>query len=128
MIGTPSEADLAFIRDEFTVEYLKKFKPRAARDLSSEFPHVDAAGIELLRRMLSFNPLCRPTAMDCIESSFFDDVRKFSKVRRAKREVDLKIEHQDKISLNDIRHEFKEVVNHFTLLKSTQASSSYSKN
>jgi mitogen-activated protein kinase 1/3 len=128
LIGTPQEADLAFIRDELTGEYLKKFKPRAARDLTSEFPELDPAGIELLRRMLSFNPHCRPSAMECIESPFFDDVRKFSKVRRAKRKVDLKFEHLSEISLNDIRHEFKEVINHFTLLKSSKTSSSCSKN
>ena len=124
MIGTPSETDLAFLQDELSVDYVKKFKPRPARNLFNQFPEVDAVGIELLSRMLSFNPHCRPTALECIESSFFDDVRKFLKVRNAKHVVDLDFEHKDEMSADEIQQEFQKLINQFTAIRIAKSSSS----
>ena len=83
LIGTPSEQDLEFISDEFARDYLRKFGCRPRRDLASELTHVEAEGIELLNQMLQFNSNLRPTAAECIASPFFNDVRKYSKVRTA---------------------------------------------
>ena len=81
--------------------------------MSAELSHVEAEGIGLLVKMLQFNPILRPTAAECIASPFFNDVRKYSKVRTAKKQVDLPIEYVDELSLQDLRSEYLTVINDF---------------
>lgn len=57
-----------------------------------------------------------------MQSPYFNDVRKFSKVRQTKKQVDLAVERKDEISLREIRHEFLGLINQYKLERSSQCS------
>ena len=46
------------------------------KDFAAMFPHADADAIELLNRMLQFDPKKRVTPKEALESSFFDGMRR----------------------------------------------------
>lgn len=48
----------------------------------------------------------------CIDSPYFDKVRKLSKIVDAPRKVDLPFENQN-LSLKEIRYEFSKIVNDY---------------
>lgn len=75
MIGTPTAQDLDFLSDDEAKVYISKFAQRKPRDLSQMYPNIEPAGIELVQRLLRFNPNFRPSAKECLKSPYFDIVR-----------------------------------------------------
>lgn len=75
MIGTPTESDLNFVNREEAKRYLKCFRPCEPIDLAEKYPAVDQEGIDLLIKMLRFNPNDRISAFDAIKDPYFDDIR-----------------------------------------------------
>ena len=73
--------------------------------------------------MLKFNPNFRPSAEECLKSPYFNEVRKFSKIKKAKKIIDLPIESKDEISLREIRKEFVSLLNMYTLERSSDVCS-----
>ena len=53
--------------------------------------------------MLQFNPFFRPSIEECLESSYFDNVRMFSVAEKANKTVNLAFEYEDYLSLIEIR-------------------------
>ena len=123
LIGTPIDSDWKFISDNFAIDYIKKFTPREPKNLEAQFPKINAEGIKLLKQMLQFNPYLRPTAEECLQSPYFDNVRQFSKVKHAKKQVSLPIENKAEITLKEIREEFNEVINDFQMQFSSECRS-----
>lgn len=77
VIGTPKEdEDLSdFIDLPESIEYVQQFPKRERRDLSVLYPGTENKGVQLLYRMLEFNPKKRITAEEAIADSYFDDIR-----------------------------------------------------
>lgn len=76
MIGTPkSGEDLSFIKHEEAQRYLKCFRPCEPIDLSEMYPAVEDRGLDLLKKMLMFNPNERISAEEALKDSYFDDIR-----------------------------------------------------
>eukprot|EP00978_Attheya_sp_CCMP212_P023224 scaffold70598_cov60-Attheya_sp.AAC.1 len=81
VIGTPSEEDVASIGK--ANEYIKTLKIRKARPLESLYPAADPVAIDLLKKMLQFNPRKRCTAEQALEHDFFKGVRRLEMEKRA---------------------------------------------
>ena len=75
MIGTPSQDDLYFVKKEEAKRNLKCFKPCEPIDLADRYPAVDQDGLDLLVKMLCFDPNKRISAEDAIKDPYFDDIR-----------------------------------------------------
>ena len=45
--------------------------------LSSIIKEASEEGIDLMKKMLIYNPAHRPSAKECLEHPYFDDVRKY---------------------------------------------------
>lgn len=75
VIGTPSEEDVASIgkANEY-ITSLKKIKNPTP--LEKIYPSADPAAIDLLKKMLQFNPKRRCTAGEALEHEFFKGVRR----------------------------------------------------
>lgn len=76
IIGTPSsEEDLKFIKSAEAKKYLKCFKPCEKIDLKELYPATDPRGLQILAKMLEFNPTKRISAEEAMMDEYFDEVR-----------------------------------------------------
>uniref|UniRef100_A0A453QQH7 Protein kinase domain-containing protein n=1 Tax=Aegilops tauschii subsp. strangulata TaxID=200361 RepID=A0A453QQH7_AEGTS len=60
LIGTPNEADLDFV-NENARRYIRQLPRHARQSLSEKFPHVHPSAIDLVEKMLTFDPRQRIT-------------------------------------------------------------------
>ncbi|KAI8013567.1 Mitogen-activated protein kinase 3 [Camellia lanceoleosa] len=61
LLGTPTESDLEFIRSEDARRYLRQFPQHPRQQLAMVFPHVNPLAIDLIEKMLTFDPSKRIT-------------------------------------------------------------------
>lgn len=57
-------------------EYIKSLGKKPGRSLESLYPAADPAAIDLLKKMLMFNPAKRCTAEEALEHEFLQSVRR----------------------------------------------------
>ena len=71
---------MKFITQDQMKKYVKSMNTKLYAPtkllLSDMFPHSSTGLIELLLRMVEFNPSFRPTVKQCLKSRVFDRVRK----------------------------------------------------
>ncbi len=75
VFGSPSTTDLSFLNDQRAEDYVKNIPKKKHRDLASMFPASGADALDLLRKMLAFNPYYRITAKEALRHRYFDEVR-----------------------------------------------------
>jgi mitogen-activated protein kinase 1/3 len=73
VIGTPSEADTAKLGD--VRKYLRRFPPKPAQPLRTLYPGADAVALDLLARMLNFDPLQRIGVDEALAHPYLQAVR-----------------------------------------------------
>lgn len=81
VLGTPSDADIASIGK--ANEYIKSLGKMEPKPLEQIYPAADPQVIDLLRKMLHFNPKKRCTAAEALEHSFFSGIRNAQLERNA---------------------------------------------
>ncbi|KAL7535773.1 hypothetical protein ACHAXR_008376 [Thalassiosira sp. AJA248-18] len=74
VIGMPSEEDLKSVGK--ANEYISSLDKKPGRSLESLYPAADPAAINLLKKMLMFNPAKRCTACEALEHEFLKPVRR----------------------------------------------------
>ena len=60
LIGTPSEAELGFL-NENAKRYIRQLPQYRSQSFAEKFPHVHPAAIDLVEKMLTFDPRQRIT-------------------------------------------------------------------
>ena len=77
MIGTPSEDENIeeFLQNEDSVKKVRNLPKKEGLNLKEFYPGTDERGIELLKKMLTFNPNKRITAEEALADPYFDDIR-----------------------------------------------------
>lgn len=73
--GNPSAADTKFINDKKAEDYLRGFPVQEKKQYRDLFKHADPNAIELLEKLLTFNPYYRITAKEALRLKYFADVR-----------------------------------------------------
>lgn len=63
MIGSPDGASLEFLRSENARKYVKELPKFPRQKFSSRFPSMNSTAIDLLEKMLVFDPAKRITGM-----------------------------------------------------------------
>lgn len=81
VIGTPSPEDLAAIGK--ANEYIKSLGHSPGKSLEKVFPAADPKALDLLKKMLQFNPKRRLTAEEALNHEFFQGVRQESLERNS---------------------------------------------
>ena len=76
LLGSPSEADKSFVTDEKALEYLSSYSKMARVNFRTKFEGVPKHGIDLIERLLQFNPFFRLTLDEAIAHPFFNKIRK----------------------------------------------------
>jgi mitogen-activated protein kinase 1/3 len=74
IIGTPSPEDVSSVGNAH--EYIMSMEKTLGKPLETLFPAADPLAIDLLKKMLQFNPRRRCTAEQALEHDFFKGVRR----------------------------------------------------
>nr|GEX87801.1 mitogen-activated protein kinase 3 [Tanacetum cinerariifolium] len=70
LLGTPTESDLRFIRNEDARRYLAQLPQHPRQSLSTVFPHVHPLAIDLVDKMLTMDPTKRITVEDALDHPY----------------------------------------------------------
>jgi mitogen-activated protein kinase 1/3 len=110
LIGTPSDEDLDFVTDQNGLLYLKSLKYRPKRNIQVKFPGSSELALDLLDKMLQFNPKKRITVDEAIEHPFFAEVRDKSKEEEADFNLEFEFEKDENLSMDKLRSLFIQVI------------------
>lgn len=72
ILGTPKGDDLNYIKKEEAKEFLMKLVKRTKQSWSSLFPNSNPLALDLLGKMLMFNPKKRYTVEQCLSHPYFE--------------------------------------------------------
>ncbi len=73
--GTPSESEAEFISDAKAAAYVQALDHKRKLAFQKFFPQAPSEAIDLLERLLEFNPYSRITAKEALCHKYFDEVR-----------------------------------------------------
>jgi mitogen-activated protein kinase 1/3 len=71
--GTPRPADMAYITNTKALDYIKNLPKRSKLPLKTLYPEAEESALDLLEKMLEFNPEKRITAEECLAHSYFEE-------------------------------------------------------
>ena len=74
VLGTPRLNDMEFIGNEAARKFIQKLPRRLGTPLSEVYPNADPACIDLLSKMLVFNPHKRFTAEECLAHPYLEEL------------------------------------------------------
>jgi Serine/threonine protein kinase len=72
VLGTPSYEDMAFIGNEHALKYIKSLPKRTKQPWSTLYPKANPVALDLLGKMLVFNPDKRYTVEQCLAHPYFE--------------------------------------------------------
>ena len=72
VLGSPTAEDLAFITNQQAKEFVGKLAKRTKQSFSSLFTKSNPVALDLLSKMLIFNPRKRYTVEQCISHPYFE--------------------------------------------------------
>ncbi|KAF4648200.1 hypothetical protein FOZ61_003039, partial [Perkinsus olseni] len=104
VIGTPSDEDVESFEEKDIQEYLRCFTKRPGIGIAEVFRAASADASDLLERILVFNHKKRLTVGECLEHSYFKEVRGVELV--AKDQVFLPFELESTLDEKDMRQYF----------------------
>lgn len=84
MLGYPSEEDLEFINNETSLNYIKKL-PKTGKKMKWEekIPGINHLAVDLLNKLLSFNPNKRISVEEAIQHPYFSNFAELGIPRKA---------------------------------------------
>ncbi|CAN6463182.1 unnamed protein product [Victoria cruziana] len=66
MIGTPTAADIGFVKSDEARKYILQLPQQPRQSFAQLFPHVNPVAIDLVERMLTFDPAQRITVEEAL--------------------------------------------------------------
>jgi len=73
VLGTPPSADMEFITNEKALDYMKSLPKRSKLPLKNLYPNANPLALDLLEKMLVFDPDKRYTAEECLAHPYFEE-------------------------------------------------------
>lgn len=111
ILGTPSEEDVECLEKADARKYIQCFTKRDGLGLSEKFKNSSMDAVDLLSKMLQFNPRKRIIVDEALEHPFFADVRHSESVARD--QVFLQFELEPELDENHLRKYFILELNKF---------------
>jgi mitogen-activated protein kinase 1/3 len=112
VIGTPNEEDKSYVTDAKALEYLDAFPKSPRTDLNTLYPGAGTDAIDLLNRILVFNPYFRISVDEALTHPFFKKVKKAEKETKAANEIQIEFE-KDHLDRKKLRQLFMEEVKYY---------------
>ncbi len=101
-LGNLKEEDVAFVKDQNVLDFLKMMPESTHKiNFESKYPGSGAEAIDLLQRMLAFNPNRRITVEECLSHPYFAPAR--NKTLEAKASVPVTMEFENEAELTEAR-------------------------
>ncbi|KAK8488793.1 hypothetical protein V6N13_138485 [Hibiscus sabdariffa] len=72
LLGTPTESDLGFLRNEDARRYIRQLPAHPRQPLANVFPHVNRLALDLIERMLTFDPTRRITVEEALAHPYLE--------------------------------------------------------
>lgn len=113
IIGTPNEEEKSFVTDAKALEYLKTFTVRPRVDFAELYPAAGKHAIDLINKMLLFNPYFRITVDEVLAHPFFKSIREPSKETVANKPIELAFEKEGELNADRLRNLFIEEINYY---------------
>jgi mitogen-activated protein kinase 1/3 len=110
VIGTPTDEDMEFITDQNGILYLKSIKIRPKRDLKKKFPGSSDDSLDLLNKLLQFNPRKRVNVNEALEHPLFAEVRSPTKEIEADFNLEFEFEKDENLNMEKLRTLFIQVI------------------
>jgi len=106
LIGTPIDVDIESLERDDARRYLKCFAKREGTGFEAKFPHVEEPSIEMLQRMLRFNPNERVSVVQALDMRLLAEFRDPAKETTAPRLVQLEFEKEPDLDEGLLRKYF----------------------
>lgn len=71
VLGSPTQTDLEFVTKKEAREFVMKLPKKKGKPYNVLFPNANPLALDLLAKMLVFNPNKRATIEDCIAHEYF---------------------------------------------------------
>jgi len=75
LLGTPSQADIEQLERDDAKRYIACFAKREGEGLRAKFPCADSNSMDVLSKMLQFNPRDRISVIQALEHLLFEEIR-----------------------------------------------------
>ncbi|KAG4198670.1 hypothetical protein ERO13_A05G100700v2 [Gossypium hirsutum] len=72
LLGTPTESDLGFLQNEDARRYIRQLPAYPRQQLANVFPHVNRMALDLIDRMLTFDPTRRITVEEALAHPYLE--------------------------------------------------------
>ena len=113
VIGTPTEEEMEFVTDQNGIVYIKSIQPIPKTNLKNRFPGSSDDALDLLNKMLKFNPKHRITVEESLQHPFFEEVRSRSKEVHAEFNLEFEFEKDPYLSIEKLRVLLVQVINSY---------------
>jgi mitogen-activated protein kinase 1/3 len=113
VMGTPTDEDINFVTDQKAIDYLKSFQYKKPVELSQLYPAATSDALDLLRKMLIFNPRKRIGIIECLEHPFVQKVRDKSKETVSNGPCMLDFDKEGELTIERLKDLFVEEIKHY---------------
>ncbi|CAI9088888.1 OLC1v1023339C1 [Oldenlandia corymbosa var. corymbosa] len=79
LLGTPSADIISGVRNEKARKYLTDMRKKQPVSFAEKFPNADPLALQLLQRLLAFDPKDRPTAEEALADPYFKGLAKIER-------------------------------------------------
>ena len=112
VIGSPDEESMGFVSDPNAVLYLKSLSQKKKNKINfkAKFPGSSEESLDLLQKMLIFDPKKRITVQQSLEHPFFKSIRDPSKEEEATFNLEFEFEDDNDLTIEKLRNLFKTVI------------------
>nr|CAB3463883.1 unnamed protein product [Digitaria exilis] len=104
LLGTPSPEAISRIRNEKARRYLSTMRRKRPIPFTQKFPNADPLALNLLERMLAFEPKDRPSAEEALADPYFKNIANVDREPSAQTVTKLEFEFERRrVTKDDIR-------------------------
>jgi mitogen-activated protein kinase 15 len=110
LLGRPSKKDLEEMQISFGNNSIDGLKTTKIKSITHMFNNCDPQGIDLLRKLLIYNPNKRITVKEALEHPFFKDFHSVEDEIVCKSKIQIPIDDNQKLSLKVYRDSIYEII------------------
>ena len=108
---------MSYVTDAKAIEYLKTFTTRKRVDFKARYPAAGDDALDLLNKILVFNPFFRLNIDECLNHPFLAAIREKSVETVAEVAIGLHFESEADLSEKRLRELFLEEINYYKKMR-----------